>query len=175
MKSRQLDDWPMDDRELTASDRERLEQELKESPELQQELGAWQAIETSLQEASMVSPEKGFTQRWQTRLAARRERRSQRQVNWLLGLLMMGAISALILIGLDTLTSPAQLGSAVIETILRVGKLIGSGARYLAILGDGWPALFGALALSAALAWVSVLWFAAMYRYAFGQIRNGVR
>ena len=175
MKSRQLDDWPLDERELTAADRERLEQELKESPELQQELGAWQAIETSLQEASMVSPEKGFTQRWQSRLVARRERRSQRQVNWLLGLLMMGAISALILIGLDTLTSPAQLGSAVIETILRVGKLIGSGARYLAILGDGWPALFGALALSAALAWVSVLWFAAMYRYAFGQIQNGVR
>jgi len=175
MKSRQLDHLPMDERELSAVERERLEQELKESPELRKELNAWQAIETSLQEASMVSPEKGFTQRWQARLAERRERRSQQQVNWLLGLLMMGAISALLLIGLDTLSSPAQLGSALIETVLRVGKLIGSGARYLAILGDGWPALFGALALSAALAWVSVLWFAAMYRYAFGQIQNGVR
>ena len=175
MKSRQLDHWPMDERDLTAAEKERLERELKKSPELRKELSAWQAIEASLQEAPMVSPERGFARRWQTRLAARRERRSQRQVNWLLGLLMMGALSALLLIGLDTLASPAQLGSAVIESVLRVGKLIGSGARYLAILGDGWPAFVGALALSAALAWVSVLWVAAMYRYAFGQIQNGVR
>jgi hypothetical protein len=81
----------------------------------------------------------------------------------------------MLLMGLDTLSSPAQLGSAVIESVLRVGKLIGSGARYLAILGDGWPAFISVLALSAALAWVSVLWVAAMYRYAFGQIQNGVR
>ncbi len=175
MKSRQLDHWPMDERDLTAAERSRLEQELKDSPQLQKELSAWQSIEASFQEAPMVSPEPGFTRRWQTRLAARREHRSQRQVNWLLGLLMMGIISALIFIGLDTLSSPAQLGSAVIESVLRVGKLIGSGARYLAILGDGWPAFVGALALSAALAWVSVLWVAAMYRYAFGQIQNGVR
>jgi len=174
MKSRQLDHWPMDERDLSAAEIERLERELEKSPELQKELSAWQAIEASFRESPMVGPEPGFTHRWQARLATRRERRSQRQVNLLLGLLMMGAFSALLLIGLDTLASPAQLGSAVIESVLRIGKLIGSGARYLAILGDGWPAFIGALALSAALAWVSVLWIAAMYRYAFGQIQNGV-
>jgi anti-sigma factor RsiW len=175
MKSHLLDPWPLDESDMSEADRERLERELAESPELQKELSTWQAIEASIQETPMANPEPGFTRRWQARLAARRERRSQRQVNWLLGFLMMGAFSALLLIGLDTLASPAQFGSAVIESVLRVGKLIGSGARYLAILGDGWPALVGALALSAALAWVSVLWVAAMYRYAFGQIQNGVR
>ncbi len=45
MKSRQLDHWPMDERDLTAAEKERLERELKKSPELRKELGAWQAIE----------------------------------------------------------------------------------------------------------------------------------
>ena len=174
MKSRQLDHWPMDERDLSAAERERLERELEKSPELQKELSAWQAIEASFQEAPMVGPEPGFTRRWQARVSARRERRSQRQVNWLLGLLMMGAFSALLLIGLDTLASPAQFGVALIETVIQVGQTLGTSVRYLSILGDGWPALVSVLALSAALAWVSVVWAAAMYRYAFGQIQNGV-
>jgi anti-sigma factor RsiW len=175
MKSRQLDHWPIDEHDLSASERERLERELEKSPELQVELDAWHAIEASLQEAPTIEPKPGFARRWRVSLGERQERQRQRQVNWLLGVLFMGAFAAMLLIGLDTLSSPAQLGSAVIESVLRVGKLIGSGARYLAILGDGWPAFISVLALSAALAWVSVLWVAAMYRYAFGQIQNGVR
>ena len=54
-------------------------------------------------------------------------------------------------------------------------QLLEAGVRFLALLGGGLPALFGVLALSAALAWVSVVWVAAMYRYGFSQVQNGVR
>ncbi len=86
----------------------------------------------------------------------------------------MGAIAAFVLIGLEVLASPAQLGAAGIEAVIRVGQFLDAGVRYLSILGDGWPALLGALALSAALAWLSVVWVAAMYRYSFSRIQNGV-
>ena len=86
----------------------------------------------------------------------------------------MGAFAAMLLMGLEALASPAQLGAAGIEAVIRVGQILDAGIRYLAILGDGWPALLGVLALSAALAWVSVVWAAAMYRYSFSQFQNGV-
>jgi len=64
MKPHPLDQWPMDEHDLGASERERLERELEQSPELQKELGAWQAIESSFQEARMVGPRSGFARRW---------------------------------------------------------------------------------------------------------------
>ena len=174
MKPHPLDQWPMDEHDLGASERERLERELQQSPELQKELGAWQAIESSFQEAPMVGPRSGFARRWQMRVVDTRERRRQRQVKWLLGALFVGAIAAMLLIGLETLASPAQFGVALIDTVIQFGQTLGTGVSYLNILGDGWPALVSVLALSAALAWVSILWVAAMYRYAFGQFQNGV-
>lgn len=174
MKSRLLDLWPIDERDLNAAEKDRLERELEKSPELQVELDTWRAIEVSLREAPTVEPEPGFARRWRMRLGERRERRRQRQVNGLLAVLFMGAIAAMLLIGLETLASPAQFGVVLIETVIRVGQTLGTSVRYLSILGDGWPAFISVLALSAALAWVSILWIAAMYRYAFGQIQNGV-
>ncbi|MFQ5943774.1 MAG: hypothetical protein ACE5JF_09490 [Anaerolineales bacterium] len=174
MKSHLLDSWPLDEGDMSEADRERLERELKQSPELREQLAGWQAIEASIQAAPMASPEPGFTRRWQASLAERRERRHQRQVNWLLGGLLTGAFSAAILVSLDFISSPARMGAAWIEAAIRIGQILEAGARYLTILGDGWPALIGALALSAAVAWLSVLWAAAMYRYAFNQIQNGV-
>ncbi len=174
MKSHPLDQWPIDERDLGASERERLERELEQSPELQKELGAWQAIESSFQDVPMVGPRRGFARRLQLRVAEKRARRHQRQVRWLLGALFMGAIASMLLIGLEALASPARLGAAGIEAVIRVGQFLNAGVRYLAILGDGRPALLGALALSAALAWISVVWVAAMYRYSFSRIQNGV-
>ena len=175
MKSRLLDEWPLDESDLSAAQQKRFKRELATSTELQQELSTWKAIESSMRSTSSVGPKRGFTERWRRNLLERRERRHQRQVKWLLGTLMGGAIAALLLIGLDTLTSPAQFGTALIEAAVRAWQAIEAGVRYLSILGDGWPAMLGALALSAALAWVIVLWVAVMYRYAFGQVQNGVR
>ncbi len=174
MKSHPLDQWPIDERDLSAFERERLERELEQSPELQADLDAWHAIESSFQEMPMVGPRSGFARRWQLRVAEKRARRHQRQVRWLLGALFMGAIAAFLLIGLEALASPAQFGAAGIEAVIRVGQFLDAGVRYLAIFGDGWPALLGALALSAALVWISVVWVAAMYRYSFSRIQNGV-
>lgn len=175
MKSRLPDQWPLDERDLSAAERARLERELAQSPELKKEIDAWRAIELSLQEAPMVEPAPGFARRWRASLASRKERRCQRQVNWLLGALLMGMFAAVLLIGLETLASPAQLGGAWIEAAIRIGQMLGTGARYLTILGDGWPALIGILSLSASLAWLSVVWAAAMYRYGFSRVQNGVR
>ncbi len=174
MKSRLLDPWPLDERDLSAAERERLERSLAESPELQRELGTWRAIEASLRESPVIGPRPGFARRWRSSLAERRERRRQRHVKWLLGVLLLGAFAAMLLIGLEVLASPAQFGAAWIEAVIRVGQILGTGARFLAILGDGWPVLLGALALSAALAWLSVLWAAAMVRYGFSRVQNGV-
>ncbi len=174
MKSHPLDHWPMDEHDLSASEMERLERELEQSPELQKELQTWQIIKTSFEEAPMAGPERGFTRRWRMRVVEKRARRHQQQVRWLLGALFMGAIAAFVLIGLEVLASPAQLGAAGIEAVIWVSKFLDTGVRFLAILGDGWPALLGALALSAALAWLSAVWAAAMYRYSFSRIQNGV-
>ncbi|MFQ5922998.1 MAG: hypothetical protein ACE5M4_09150 [Anaerolineales bacterium] len=174
MKSRLLDQWPLDERDLSAAEMERLERALAESPELRSELGAWQAIEASLRESPVVGPRSGFARRWRSSLAKRREHRRQRHVNWLLGVLLMGAFAAMLLIGLEALASPAQFGAAWIEAVIRVGQILETGAHFLTILGNGWPALFSVLALSATLAWLSVLWAAAMYRYGFSRVQNGV-
>ena len=174
MKSRLLDQYPLDERDLSAAERERLERELVDSPELQKELSAWQGIEASLRESPVIGPGPGFARRWRSSLAERRERRSQRHVKWLLGVLLTGTFAAMLLIGLEALASPAQFGAAWIEAVIRVGQILGTGARFLIIMGDGWPALLAALGLSAALAWLSVLWVAAMYRYGFSRIQNGV-
>ncbi len=174
MKSRLLDPWPLDERDLSAAERERLERSLAESPELRRELSAWQAIEASLRESPVIGPRLGFARRWRLSLAERQERRRQRHVKWLLGALLMGAFAAMLLIGVEALASPAQLGVAWLEAVIRVGQILETGARFLTILGDGWPALLGALALSAGLAWLSVLWAAAMVRYGFGRVQNGV-
>jgi len=174
MKSRLLDPWPLDERDLSAAERERLERALAESPELQRELGAWQAIEASLREAPSIGPRPGFARRWRSNLAERQERRRLRHVQWLLGVLLMGAFTAMLLIGLEALASPAQFGAAWIEAVIRIGQIVETGARFLTIMGNGWPALLGALALGAAVAWLSALWVAAMVRYGFSRVQNGV-
>lgn len=174
MKSHPLDHWPMDEHNLSASEMEQLERELEQSPELQMELQTWQTIKTSFEEAPMAGPERGFTRRWRMRVVEKRARRHQQQVRWLLGALFMGAIAAMLLIGLEALASPAQFGVAFIDTVIRFGQTLGTGVSYLSILGDGWPAFVSVLALSAALAWMSVVWAAAMYRYSFSRIQNGV-
>ncbi|GMR11363.1 MAG: hypothetical protein BMS9Abin28_2194 [Anaerolineae bacterium] len=174
MKPRLLDQWPLDERDLSAAERERLERALAESPELQSELGAWQAIEASLRESPAIGPRPGFARRWRSNLAESQERRRLRLVQWLLGVLFLGAFAAMLLIGLEVLASPAQFGAAWIEAVIRIGQILETGARFLTIIGNGWPAFLGALALGAAVAWLSVLWVAAMIRYGFGRVQNGV-
>lgn len=170
MKSSPLDDWPLDGQVVSPEQHAQLAGD----PEMQQELANWNAIEAQLAGAPMVGPAPGFADRWRRRLESRQERRQQRQVQLFFGMFLAGAFTALTLVGLQALASPAGLIAAWLEAAIRAGQLIQAGIRLLALLGDGIPAIVIGLGLSAALAWVSMFWIAAIYRYGYGSVPNGV-
>ena len=165
MKSSPLDDWPLDVQDMSPE---------QYGPEMQQELANWNVIEARLAGAPMVGPAPGFADRWRRRLESRQERRRQRQVQLFFGLFLAGAFTALTLVGLQALASPAGLIAAWLEAVIRAGQLFQAGIRLLALLGDGIPAIVIGLGLSAALAWVSMLWIGAIYRYGYGSVPNGM-
>lgn len=174
MKFLRLDDLPFDERDLTPVEQEQLERALEGSPELRSEHSAWKAIEMSFKEAPLAEPAAGFADRWRRRVLQQRQRRNERQVKLVLGTLLGGALVALMLLGLYLLDSPADFVAAWMEFAIRASQVIEAGVRFLTLFEGRLPIFVGGLLVSAALAWLSLLWIAAIYRLTFTNVPNGV-
>jgi hypothetical protein len=115
----------------------------------------------------------GFTARWQNQLQARRERRRRRQVGIVLAGSLAGAFFSLAVLGLVAIASPAGLAAGWLASVIRLQQALEAGIHLLSVIGNGLPAIVGGIVLSLTLAWLSLLWFASLYRFAFQNLPNG--
>ncbi len=175
MKPSEFERWILDDQDLPTGQEQALSNALAVSPRLRELRAGWQAAQAELQQAEPAIPAPGFTERWQARLASYESRRRQRQVNMVLSGTLAGAFGSLAVLAISMLRSPAGLASAVIEAAISIQRQISSGVQLAGALIDGVPLAAGVLLLSVTLAWLSVIWFATLYRYAFQSLSNGER
>ena len=136
----------------------------------------WALIEASLRRAPLLGPAVGFSRRWRVRLEQRRDQRRRRQAQVVLGGLLLGALISLGLLGIEALrvlSSPAGLVANWIRAGLGARSTLEGSFLLLKDVGGGLPAVLGGLAAALTLGWVSVVWFAALYRYSFANLPNG--
>jgi len=94
----------------------------------------------------------------------------------MLGGLLLGALLALAFAGVEALRilgSPAGLASSWIRAGLSARGTLEASYLFLSEIGGGLPAVFGGLAIALTIGWVSVVWFAALYRFSFANLPNG--
>jgi len=136
----------------------------------------WDLIDAKLRRAPQLGPAAGFSRRWLARLEQHKDERRQRQVQLMLGGLLLGALISLALVGLEALRvlgSPAGLAASWIRAGLSARGTLEGGYLLLSEIGGGLPALLGGLAVALTIGWVSAVWFAALYRFSFANLQNG--
>jgi 4-hydroxybenzoate polyprenyltransferase len=136
---------------------------------------SWRSLEPQLRQSEQIDAAPGFTRRWKARVQAQRERRRRRQVSLVLAGTLAGAFLSLMALGLAALMSPAGLAAGWIESVIRARQVLEASLHLVTAIGDGLPAIIGGIAVSLTLAWLSVLWFASIYRFAFQNLPNGGR
>lgn len=142
------------------------------------ELGTtWWAMEAEIRSLPLLGPAPGFRRRLIERLGRRREQHRRRQVFLVLGGLLSAAILSSGLLGFEALArlaSPGELASSWIQAAVNSRNALVAAVQLLGVIGRGLPALIGGVALAVTLGWLSVLWLASIYRYAFLNLSNGV-
>lgn len=136
----------------------------------------WDLIEARLRRSLQLGPAAGFSRRWLARLERQRDRRRDRQAQIVLGGLLFGALLALALVVLEALRvvgSPAELAANWIRAGLDARRTLEGSYLFLREIGGGLPAVFGGLAVALTIGWVTVAWFAAIYRFSFANLPNG--
>lgn len=175
MKRSEFERWLFRAERLTPEQEQALANTLVVVPELRALAAGWRAAEADLQRAAQVGPDPGFTERWRLKLASAQARRRQRQVGLVLSGTLTGAFGSLAMLAVLVLSSPAGLAAALMETAITIHQQVVSGVRVAGALIDGFPLAAGVLLLSVTLAWLSVIWFATLYRFAFQNLQNGER
>lgn len=133
----------------------------------------WRAARAELRAAAQAAPAAGFTGRWRRRLARQHAAQRRRQLALLLGGALSGAFAALVVLGVLLLNSPAGLAANVMRAAIDAVAALDSGLRMAAALVEPVPAAAAAVLVSVTLAWLSVIWFASLYRFAFQNLTNG--
>jgi len=170
MNHRPFEKLILNDAELSLSDRRTLGDHLDDCPTCRQLAEAWCDVEGVLRDSPLVSPMKGFSQRWQNRLAVECLRRQRRQTLFTLLFCIGGALLLFLLLGLllfpllkspipvlmvlayqiATWYSAAQIGLGFVATFL--GTFIG------VIPGTFW------VGVGAAVCALGALWVVAFHR-----------
>ncbi len=179
MKPQQYERWIFESEDLSPEQRAQLEDQLDRDPDQRRLAAAWEAVESELMAAPMAAPPAGFAARWRQRLAARKLRTAQR-VDWLtLGLLLGAALLTLILLGagaLGPITTPAELGKAWTSDLVGLRRSADAVFGVAGAMLGSLPPLFQVslgLTLLLTAGWISVVWLASIYRYAYQEIPNG--
>jgi hypothetical protein len=175
MKSQQYEEWLFNREELTPEQATELDRALEQSEPLRRMAVSWGSLEFQLLRSEQAEPKPGFTSRWRSQLRARRERRRRRQVGLVLAGSLAGAFFSLSVLGLVAIASPAGLAAGWLASVIRLQQALEAGFHLLSIVGNGLPAIVGGIVLSLTLAWLSLLWFASLYRFAFQNNLNGGR
>jgi hypothetical protein len=92
-----FEEWLFSDKDTPHHDLKTMEEHREMCDPCQQLSIAWAGVEDELQSASMISPSSGFTERWQMRFAADRNKR-QRKQNIAILLLSAGGAATLLIV-----------------------------------------------------------------------------
>lgn len=133
----------------------------------------WRTAQAELRAAPQVAPAAGFTKRWRQRLARHQAAQRRRQLAVLMGGTLSGAFAALAVLGALALNAPAGLAASVMRATIDTVALLDSGLRVTGALVQAAPAAAAAVLVSVTLAWLSAIWFASLYRFAFQNLTNG--
>ncbi len=105
------EEWLLADEELTDEQQLALQGHLESCEECKQLASAWQYVQTGIRSLPEATPEPGFTQRWQARLAEETARKNKRWTWIALLALGGGALAAFLAIYLPDLSQiPSPIG-----------------------------------------------------------------
>jgi predicted anti-sigma-YlaC factor YlaD len=166
MNHRPFEDWLLSDEKLAPEQSRDLQDHLRACDRCRQLEAGLGSIAHLFHTAPAAAPAPGFTQRWQTRLAAQNLARQRRQT-WVLFFLM--TVVSLVLLAwlggqiVETLRSPVQiqllkaLYLSMLAAIVRFGQSIQDIARQIAL---GLP-LLGLVAFTGITSFLCALWVVA--------------
>jgi len=166
MNHRPFEDWLLDDRFLAPEQKRELDIHLRTCESCK----AIAESNLALHSAQVIAPAPGFSARWQERLVVARQAQRRRTM---IGTLFF-SISGLLLLALLTgptiaslIGSPAEWVSALVRTGLFTYTLLmaslEAGSVLLRVMPDLVPP-FGWLVIVSALAGISLLWAASIWR-----------
>lgn len=167
--------WLFDGQRLSPEHQQALANALAVSPEMRALTAGWREAQADLLAAPLAAPAPGFARRWKRRLLDHQAARRRRQIAWVLVGTLLGALLSLVLLAVLALHSPAGLAASALQALIRLARLFDSGVRLTGALVDGFPAVAGAVLTSVTLAWLSAIWFASLYRFAFQNLPDGGR
>ena len=165
MNHQPFKDWLLSEERLEAEQAQALQQHLRDCADCRQIESAWSNAHALIQRAPAVAPAPGFTERWQSRLAAQRLQ-AQRSQAWVAIAVTTGvAFVLLVLFGtqvLDLLGSPAQLVLAWAARLTGLLSLYGILQEVFYALGQLTPVVpfIGLFFAVGFISFLSVLWLA---------------
>jgi len=156
-------EWLLSEEPLTQEQNQTFQEHLRGCAECRQAQASWGEVHNLFQRTPQLAPVAGFTNRWQTRMAARRARRQYIQ----LGLVLAGgAILALVLILLlgtqlsMLLQSPAQFVLMCLAQLASLFVLFSSLQDYLTVIFRNFPLIpiVGLVLSIGFISFLGVLW-----------------
>ncbi len=138
----------------------------------------WHEVERLLRRSGPAVPVEGFSHRFQVKLAHQRHQAAHRQLIGLVTLLVLGLVVTAGLFGVELVSLFFSMASTLLKIVIGVIQAL----TYINLAGSlVWAILentFGRippgywLFISASLSFISIVWFATMYRFGFSQIRR---
>jgi predicted anti-sigma-YlaC factor YlaD len=95
-----FEDWILERKTLDSGQELALQEHLQSCESCRRFAESWREVEFRLKGQTLISPEQGFTHRWQTRLAQERARQQTRQTYVFLGATLGGAVVLLVAMGI---------------------------------------------------------------------------
>lgn len=159
-------EWLLSDESLTQEQDQAFQEHLRSCAECRQAQAAWGEVHNLFKRTSQVAPAAGFTNRWQSRLDARRVRRQHIQLGLVLG---TGAIIAAVLILLVVtqlswiFQSPMQFVLTILGQLASLFVLFSSLGDYLTTFFGGFPLIpiIGVVLSFGMISLLGVLWMTA--------------
>ncbi len=168
-----FEEWVLDRNALSQEEEQALQEHLQHCPSCKEFEESLQEMESRLKAQTMLSPEPGFTQRWQARLAHERERNQMRQTYAFLAVTTGGAALLMLAMGIlliPVLRSPYPYLLALAYQLTLVVAFINGAVEVVASLIGAvlrvvppiaWLGLFGVTSFFV------VLWLAAFRLYIY--------
>jgi predicted anti-sigma-YlaC factor YlaD len=159
-------EWLLSDEPLTSEQNQAFQEHLRGCVECRQSQAAWGEVNNLFQRTVQVKPSAGFTDRWQSRLAARQARRQRIQLGIALAGGILLTLALLILLGSQlsgVLQSPTQFLLTCVAQLAGFFVLALSVQDYLAVIFNGFPLipLVGVVLAVGFISFLAVGWLAA--------------
>lgn len=162
-------DWLFSEEPLNPSEALQLQEHLHNCEACQAQRLAWNGVQHLLQNSGQAAPAAGFTNRWQSRLAAQRLKK-QHKIAW--GLFFAAAGSALVTLVLlgwqvvELFRAPQNLLLIFLLRLAGFVTLINSVGDYLSVVRALIPGLpvVGLVFFTGFISMISVLWLATFKR-----------